>query len=380
MLSSIRKFKILFISSWFPNKLEPTNGNFVQRHAEAVSLLHDVEILHTIGDFNQKEKFVFDDKVINGIRTLIVYYKNSKNPLQNFLRRMKAYKLGFKKMQKPDLVHANILHNSMFFAVSLKRKFGIPFVVSEHWSAFQEINHDKLSKSSKFLARKIANKAEFILPVTENLILGLRNLGIQTSMKVIGNVVDTDLFCINEKQENKFTFLHISNLIPLKNPDKIINAAVKLHEIDPNFELQIGGDGDEEMLKNLVKKNNAESYIKTFGMLSLKEVSEKMKSANCFILFSDYENQPCVILESFATGIPVIASKVGGIPEILDKNRGVLVEKNNENELLEAMKNALEKRITFEDSEEIRNYTVEHFSKQRIAEKFSEIYNQVLIK
>jgi hypothetical protein len=43
-----------------------------------------VEILHAIGDFNQKEKFVFDDKHINGIRTLIVYYKNSKNPL-NFL-------------------------------------------------------------------------------------------------------------------------------------------------------------------------------------------------------------------------------------------------------------------------------------------------------
>ena len=97
----------------FPNKLEPTNGNFVQRHAEAVSLLHDVEVLHAIGDFNQKEKFVFDDEMINGIRTLIVYYKNSKNPLQNFLRRMKAYQLGFKKMQKPDLVHGNVLHNNM---------------------------------------------------------------------------------------------------------------------------------------------------------------------------------------------------------------------------------------------------------------------------
>ena len=60
-----KRHKILFISSWFPNKLEPTNGNFVQRHAEAVSLLHDVEVLHAIGYFNEKEKFVFDDQVIN---------------------------------------------------------------------------------------------------------------------------------------------------------------------------------------------------------------------------------------------------------------------------------------------------------------------------
>ena len=60
--------------------------------------------------------------------------------------------------------------------------------------------------------------------------------------------------------------------------------------------MQIGGDGDLKPLKNDSKY--AESYIKTFGMLSLEQVSEKMKAANCFVLFSDYENQPCVILES----------------------------------------------------------------------------------
>ncbi|MBC7555687.1 MAG: hypothetical protein H7195_01860, partial [Chryseobacterium sp.] len=45
------KHKILFISAWFPNKLEPTNGNFVQRHAEASALYNNVEILHAVGDF-----------------------------------------------------------------------------------------------------------------------------------------------------------------------------------------------------------------------------------------------------------------------------------------------------------------------------------------
>ena len=86
------RYKILFISSWYPNKLEPTNGNFVQRHAEAVSTLHDVEILHAIGDRAQQEKFIFDDKIINSLRTLIVYYKQTQNPVLNFVRRMQAYK------------------------------------------------------------------------------------------------------------------------------------------------------------------------------------------------------------------------------------------------------------------------------------------------
>ena len=68
------RYKILFISSWFPNKLEPTNGNFVQRHAEAVARLHDVEILHSIGDATQKQTYIFDDQISNGIRILIACY------------------------------------------------------------------------------------------------------------------------------------------------------------------------------------------------------------------------------------------------------------------------------------------------------------------
>lgn len=379
-MNSNTRFKVLFISSWFPNKLEPTNGNFVQRHAEAVSLLHDVEILHAIGDSSQNEKFIFDDKVINGIRTLIVYYKNSKNPLLNFYRRMKAYQLGFKRVEKPDLVHGNVLHNNMLFAVYLKKKYKIPFVITEHWSAFQEVNHFKISEISKIFARTIANNASYILPVTQNLIFGLRKLKIFASMKVIGNVVDTKIFNFEKKQSQNFTFLHVSNLIPLKNPDKIIQAAVKLYNENFKFSLEIGGDGDVDMLNSLIREYNAESYIKTFGMISSQEVANKMKNANCFVLFSDYENQPCVILESFATGIPVIAPRVGGIPEIVEENRGILVEKADEKALFEAMKNVLEDKIAFENSEVIRSYVVDNFSKQKIAEQFSEIYNKVLTK
>ena len=379
-MNSNTRFKVLFISSWFPNKLEPTNGNFVQRHAEAVSLLHDVEILHAIGDSTQNEKFIFDDKVINGIRTLIVYYKNSKNPLLNFYRRMKAYQLGFKRVEKPDLVHGNVLHNNMLFAVYLKKKYKIPFVITEHWSVFQEVNHFKISEISKIFARTIANNASYILPVTQNLIFGLRKLKIFASMKVIGNVVDTKIFNFEKKQSQNFTFLHVSNLIPLKNADKIIQSAVMLYNENFKFSLEIGGDGDVDMLNSLIREYNAESYIKTFGMISSQEVASKMKNANCFVLFSDYENQPCVILESFATGIPVIAPRVGGIPEIVEENRGILVEKADEKALFEAMKNVLEDKIAFESPEVIRSYVVDNFSKQKIAEQFSEIYNKVLTK
>ena len=374
------RYKILFISSWFPNKFEPTNGNFVQRHAEAISCLHDVEVLHTIGDSAQKETYIFDDQMINGIKTLIVYYRNSNNPILNFIRRMKAYQQGFLRLQKPDVVHANVLHNNMLFAVYLKRKFKIPFVITEHWTGFLKVNRAQLSKFQLFVVKTIANRAEFILPVSQDLSNDLMELGLKTKFEVVGNVVDTNLFKIKSTHEKKlFTFLHISNLIQIKNPEKIIVSALKLRAAFHNFELHIGGDGDVEKLNELIRNNKAEDFIKSFPMLTLNEVAEKMRDSNCFILFSKYENFPCVLLESLSTGTPAIATKVGGIPEIINDKNGLLIS-NSEEELYEAMKNVLEHKVHFDEPEKLHEFVEENFSTNIISQKFDKIYRQILFK
>lgn len=371
------KLKVLFISSWFPNKLEPTNGNFVQRHAEAVATLHDVEILHTIGDFAQKETFIFDDKVVNGIRTLIVYYKNSKNPVQNFLRRMKAYKLGFAKMQKPDLVHANVLHNNMLFAVYLKRKYKIPFVVTEHWTALRKINHATTSLIIKKIATFIGNRASVILPVSNDLKISLEELGVKSPMKVVPNVVDTSLFEPDHSAQDIFTFVHISNLIPRKNADKILKVAIKLLKEGYQLKLKIGGDGDTKPLREIVKKEGFENHIEIFDTLTLTEVSQKLKTSDCFILFSNDENQPCVIAESFASGIKVISTNVGGISEFFPENFGILVDRPDEILLEKAMKQLIENQSP-RDIEKISSYAKQTFSKESIATQFTEIYKNVM--
>ena len=371
------RYKILFISSWFPNKLEPTNGNFVQRHAEAVSLKNDVEILHCIGDSVQNEKFIFDDQLINGIRTLVVYYKNTKNPILNFSRRMSAYKKGFEKMQKPDLVHANVMQQSMLFAVYLKKIHNIPFVLTEHWSGFLTINRAKLSKVQFLISKFIAKNSSYILPVSQYLLNDLKDLGFQNKMKVVQNVVDTDLFKVKEETSESFTFLHISNLIQLKNPEKILNIALKLREKYKNFTLEIGGDGELKNLNEIVKKNNAQSFVTTFSLLTLKEVSEKMRNSDCFILFSDYENFPCVLLESLSSGTPAIATRVGGIPEIISEKNGILIS-NSEEELYKAMEKVLLESVSFDSPEDLHQFVEDHFSMDKIGEKFTDIYKEIL--
>ena len=375
------KNKILFISSWFPNKLEPTNGNFVQRHAEAAALYNTVEILHAIGDFSQNEIFLFDDKIINGLRILIVYYKNTHNPLLNFARRMSAYKKGFAKLSKPDLVHANILQNSMLFAVFLKKIHKIPFVISEHWSALQKEAYQNTSLNIKYFARKIGNEAAQILPVSENLKNGLMYLGINANYKVIPNVVDTNLFQPKTSDNLVFSFLHVSNLIPLKNAEKILLVSIKLLENGYKFKIKIGGDGTDlqiENLRTIANNSKFSNEIEIFGMQTLPQVADKMKNADCFILFSDNENQPCVIAESFASGIPVISTKVGGISEYFPENFGILIDKPKPKLLENAMIQILSTKKTSEEREEIVNFAKNNFSKEIIGSRFTEIYNQIL--
>lgn len=302
---------------------------------------------------NRKSLF-FEDKVINEIRTLIIYYKNTETPIVNFLRRMKAYKLGFSRMQKPDLVHANVLHNSMLFAVWLKKIYNIPFVITEHWTALQKDNLQKTSQNILQIAKLIGNQAAYILPVSNNLLESLEEIGIKTRKKVISNVVSTEIFHIEQNEYAVPQFLHISSLIPRKKADRIIAVAKKLHDDGFKFTLEIGGDGDFQKLQKQINQLKAENYISTFGEISYQKVAEKMKNSNCFILFSENETQGCVVLESFACGVPVISTAVGGVPEFIQENFGILIEKNNEAQLYNAMKSIIENKEHFETQEVLR--------------------------
>lgn len=374
------KYKILFISSWYPNRLEPTNGNFVQRHAEAVAQVHQVEVLHAIGDFNQKETFVFDEKIINGIRTIVVYYKNSTHPILNFYRRMKAYQKGYQMLSQPDLVHANVLHNSMFFAVYLKKRYGIPFVITEHWTALRKINAGTTPKSIKLTAKIIGNQADYILPVSYDLQKGLENLQITTSMKVIPNVVNTSLFGPAKDRVNEFTFIHVSNLIPRKNPEKILATAIRLLNKGFRFRLQLGGDGNDEILaklKTTVEKSGHQDKIEIFGMQSISQIADRMRKSNCFILFSNDENQPCVIAEAFASGLQVISTNVGGIAEFLPQDFGVLLDSPDEIQLENAMVRLMKNKIPHHPNL-LNDFAHATFSVERIGQEFTAIYSKVL--
>ncbi len=372
------RLKILFLSSWYPNKLEPTNGNFVQRHAEAVARLHDVEVLHAIGDYFQKERYVFEEKKENGVRTVVVYYRKSHFSIFSFFQRMKAYQKGFEMMAFPDIVHGNIMQNNLLFARKLKKEKRIPYIVTEHWSQFLAVNRSKLNAKTFRVAKLISEEASFIVPVSHALKKDLEDLCLGNQFAVVENVVDTKLFAEKKRgTDGVFSFLHISNLVPLKNTEKIIRTAIRLRAHYSNFVLHLGGDGDLTPIISQIEAAQAQDYIFFFGEQKLEEVAERMQQSDCFLLFSDYENLPCVLLESMSTGTPVVASDVGGVSEIVQKGCGLLIEKTEE-ALYEAMEKMLLKTVSISNPSTLHSYIDGAFSEIEIAKKFSVVYRQVL--
>jgi glycosyltransferase involved in cell wall biosynthesis len=279
-----------------------------------------------------------------------------------------------------DLVHGNVLYPSAMQALQLNRTRGLPFLYTEHWTGYHRSEGLGIGLAGKLMIRHAAKKAAFLCPVSQHLAASMRSHGLKGNYKVIPNVVDTELFKPGLKTE-RFRFLHISSLVDEhKNISGMLRAIAKVLEKNKDLEFHLVGDGDPNPhLKYAKELNIPEDNLTISGEITLSQVAKKMAEAHAFLMFSHYENLPCVILEAFSCGIPVISSDTGGIRGHLDPSRGILVTNGMEDELERAI---LQVHRGYDDfnSEEIRQYAVENFSEAAISEQYTQLYEQMMAR
>jgi glycosyltransferase involved in cell wall biosynthesis len=128
-------------------------------------------------------------------------------------------------------------------------------------------------------------------------------------------------------------------MVPLKNVDGIISAFKKLIEVNNLNDVQLVLVGKKEnlYLENASKTGLLNKNIFFKGEIAYADVAIEMQYAHCLVLNSKMENSPCVIGEALCCGLPVIATKVGGIPELIHLSNGILIEKNQNDILAESM-------------------------------------------
>jgi glycosyltransferase involved in cell wall biosynthesis len=382
----MQKRNILFLSSWYPNRIKPTHGNFVFQHALAASQFHHVQMLYVC----------LDDQLKGGVEivqsngsfpTTIAYIPKSNIPLigsiWNNLRIILCYFNLLQGLKKkgfhPELIHANVVYPIGIIARLLSIRHKIPYIISEHWTCYHQEAYPRPSKIQQILTRMVANKAKMILPVSEDLANAMRRSGIRTHMNVVYNVIDTSLFIPGEKSKRLGNQLvHVSSLDPIqKNPRLLFSAFAELIKWNPELHLHMVSDGDFSIFHEELTQRNIQQNIVFHGTLDAAGIAALLKDSDLFVLTSRFENLPCVLIESISAGVPIVSTNVGGIHEIIDLEQGQLVPSEDQGALVLAIKEQLS-RLDKYDSNKMHQKAMQKFSYQAIGSRFAGIYETII--
>lgn len=280
-----------------------------------------------------------------------------------------------KEFGKPDLMHAHFT-GSAYSAVKLKEDNKLSLVITEHSSGLVENKIDgKLLQKGK----ETYKHADKVIAVSNGLKSVLSN-EFDINAKYIPNIVDTDIFQLTNLKKNRdsFNFISVGGLINRKGMDLTIKAFNKAFADKENIKLTIIGGGPEHKnLQKLIEKLNLEGRIKLTGRIERTEIAKHFKQSDCFVLASKGETFGVVFIEAMASGLPVVATRCGGPEHFIKKEQGLLIEKDNLDQLSVAMKKMYNNSNDY-DSKKISQMTVEQFSPESVAEQITDVYKDVI--
>ncbi len=375
-----KKLNILFISSWYPTRLQPTNGDYVQNHAQAVGTKANVCTLHVCSDCNISQK----ETIINQEKGIIEYirYIPEKKFFQNLIILLNYFS-SLKQLRKkynftPDIIHANIAYPISIVARIFYIFYKFPYVLSEHSTQF--IRKD-FSCFQKFLLLFGLKRAQRIMPVSQDLMLAMQSTGVKGNYEVVPNIINIDIFKnITKTTSDIFRFIHVAgHTDKFKNTSGIIKACKLLTDNNELFKLHIVGKAKEyDYFLELVKNLNLERHVEFHGNVPHDKIVEKYSNADAFVLFSRYETFSIVVAEAMAAGLPIITTRSGGITMELSDKQAVFVEKENIEGLAAAMKKMIHKEITI-DTNSLKTYAEQHYSADIVSAKFMNIYKSITL-
>jgi glycosyltransferase involved in cell wall biosynthesis len=160
-----------------------------------------------------------------------------------------------------------------------------------------------------------------------------------------------------------------------KNFEGLIRAFEQFSVGRENVELLLAGPISAEGRRR-VEVSPAAPQIIIKGEVPYKDIAILMQGSDCFVLFSRYENFPCVIIEALCCGLPVITSDAGGAGEAIDAGNGIVVPSENEAALVESMTKITEGYHHY-NRKEIADKAAGLYSYPAIGEDFHELYRSL---
>ena len=385
---------IVFLARWYPHRYDPMFGLFVQRHAEAAALFNDITVIYcqqtsrdvsTTHIINKKDvddasnnnsKFEIVRTLENNVDTIRVYYEKPKNKILSLIRFYRANMKALKLCKKPDMIHVHILTRLGVIAWIQKLLHKTPYIITEHWSRYLPGNGFG-GFLRKMFTKIVVRNAVTVTTVTENLAIAMKNHGLKNdNYVVLPNVVNLDMFHISERDNNPCKIIHISCFEDKsKNISGLLESLKMIEEKGIDFQCTLIGEGmDLELMKEKAQNLQLINKVSFTGLMEGQKLADELSSGDFLVLSSNYENMPVVILEALASGLPVVSTNVGGIKEMIDDTKGILVEPRNKEALAEAMIKMIETYKSY-DANHLRNSVIEKYGYESVGRFLSGLYS-----
>lgn len=273
----------------------------------------------------------------------------------------------------PDIVHAQSLGAAIPALIS-KKIFKIPYAV---WGQGTDVYLPNLV--TKLSSRIILKNANAVIALTNDMKRAMQAI-YDRDILVVPNGIDlrgyTEKSLIQKAEESETIILFVGRLHPVKGVQYLIQAMQIVHKELPDVKLVLVGHGEEkDYLEILTDRLGLRECVDFVGGVPHEKIPDYMYHADIFILPSLSEGFPVTILEAMACGLPVIATKVGGLPDIIEEGmNGYLVEAKKPDEIADKVLMLMQNDVMRENISANNRKKAEVFTWEKVAATIEEEY------
>ncbi len=284
-----------------------------------------------------------------------------------------------------DLLHAHTPRSAMIASL-VSRKMGIPWVYHVHSPTVRDSTRRLQNWINDWVERLSLRSASGIITVSKSLRREMLRRGwLRTRLVTIANGVaeQEPIFAIDRIEQSSWTLGMVALIRPRKGIEVLLQAFREVLRSNPEVRLNVIGSFEtpeyESQVIALTKELGIESAVRWKGFT--RDVNSAIRELDALVLPSLFgEGMPMVVLEALAVGVPVVATRVEGTPEVIrDGREGYLAEPSNPQSLARTIERLISDRHAWcRMSQQAWNRHQESFSDVRMAQRVAHTYKKIL--
>lgn len=277
----------------------------------------------------------------------------------------------------PDIVHAQSLGTGVPALLS-KKILKIPYTV---WGQGSDVYLPEWF--TKLTSKSIIKNSDSAIALTENMKRAMQAI-YDHDIAIVPNGIDlkeyTSELPVQNVEGSRKRILFVGRLHPVKGAHYLLGAMSTVHRELPEAKLVLVGDGEErEHLETLTDNLGIRECVEFAGRVPHERVQDYMNQAEVFVISSLSEGFPVTILEAMACGLPVVATRVGGVPDIIeDGANGCLIDTKDQEQIAEAVLKLLQDEQLWKEMSDNNRKEVEKYRWNTVAATLEGIYQKSL--